>query len=122
MSFRCATCGIIHEGLPDYGFKFPDYYFGVPEEERGSRIKCDSDLCAIDNEDFFIRGVILIPVHDQELDFGIGAWISQKKDNFETYRKNYESTEIGPFFGWLSNRIPFFEEDSTNLKTMVHFQ
>ena len=122
MSFRCSRCGETHDGLPEYGFRFPDYYFGVPEGERESRIICNSDLCAIDNEEFFIRGVIPIPVHDQDADFGIGVWVSQKKENFEIYKKYFDSAEIGPFFGWLSNRIPFYEESSINLKTMVYFQ
>ena len=122
MSFRCTTCGVIHEGLPDYGFSYPDYYFGVPEDERDSRIICDADLCAIDNEEFFIRGLLLIPVHDQQGDFGIGMWVSQKQENFELYKKQYDSVEIGPFFGWLSNRVPFYERIPINLKTMIYFQ
>ena len=122
MTFRCSVCGEIHDGIPDFGFKYPDHYFGVPESERDSRIRCDSDLCAVDDEHFYVRGVILIPIHDQEHNFGIGAWVSLAKENFETYLKNYDSDQIGPFFGWLSNRIPFYEQDSMNLKTMVHFQ
>ena len=122
MTFRCSTCGEIHEGLPDIGFRFPDYYFGVPEGERETRITENEDLCIIDNEDYFIRGVMRIPLTDYEEDFGIGVWVSQKKENFETYVDNYNSDEIGPFFGWLSNEIPFFDEDTINLKTMAHFQ
>ena len=122
MSFKCTVCGQIHEGPPDLGFQWPDYYFGVPEAEREKRIKGDTDVCVIDSEDYFIRGVLFIPVPDFDRDYGLGVWVSQKKENFETYIDNYDTSEIGPFFGWLSNCIPFFELDTLNLQTMVHFQ
>ena len=122
MTFRCTTCGETHDEIPDLGFQYPDYYFGVPEEERDARIRSTDDLCVIDEESYFIRGVIRIPVTDYENGFGIGVWISQKKENFDAYVANYDSAEIGPFFGWLSNEIPFFEGSTINLKTMAHFQ
>jgi hypothetical protein len=94
----------------------------VPEPEREKRIWGNSDACVIDEEEFFVRGVILVPVRDQERNFGIGVWVSQKRENFETYMKNYDTPSIGPFFGWLSNRLPFYERDTWALKTMAHFQ
>src|ERR1051326_335320 len=64
MEYRCSTCGETHYDLPHIGLEYPDYYFGVPEEEQASRIKLTSDTSIIDDQDFFIRGVIEIPVHD----------------------------------------------------------
>ena len=122
MSYKCAVCGEIHDGIADFGFQYPDYYFGVPADERATRIECDSDYCVIDEEDFFIRGVIIIPMTDHDDDFGLGVWVSQKKENFEAYRADSASAELGPYFGWLSNRIPFFDESTLNLETMAHFQ
>jgi hypothetical protein len=112
----------MHEGLPDIGFRWPDPYFVVPEPERATRVWGTADACVIDNEDFFIRGVILIPIRDEPLKFGIGVWVSQKRENFETYMKHYDTPSIGPFFGWLSNRLPFYERDTWALKTMARFQ
>src|SRR4030095_6389013 len=39
-----------------------------------------------------------------------------------TYKDDPESNEIGPFFGWLSNRIRCYDEDTYCLKTMAHFR
>ena len=122
MSYKCKTCGETHDDLQDIGFQYPDYYFGIPEDERESRIDTGTDLCVIDDEYYFIRGVIYIPIHDYEHDFGIGVWVSQKKENFEQYVENPDTSDIGPFFGWLSNNIPFYSEDTVSLKTMAHFQ
>src|SRR5688572_10338693 len=101
MSFQCHTCSETHDGLPHMGCDYPDPYFDVPEEERQRRVFIDSDLCSIDDEQFFIRGVIEIHVHGEDDPFGFGVWVSQKKENFQTYKENFESEEIGPFFGWL---------------------
>lgn len=122
MAFHCETCGKTHEELPDLGLKWPDPYFGVPEVERASRIKGTSDLCSIDDEEFFIRGLILIPIKDHEAKLGLGVWVSQKRENFQTYVDNFDTATIGPFFGWLCNSIPFYEPDTWALKTMAHFQ
>jgi hypothetical protein len=122
MSYVCKTCGNTHEDLPDVGFQYPDHYFGVPEIERESRIKCSTDLCVINNEHYFIRGVILIPIHNYEEDFGIGVWVSLNKENYEKYEENPNTSDIGPFFGWLCNSILCYDEETQLLKTMVHFQ
>src|SRR5262249_17675117 len=122
MSYRCSTCGEGHDDLPDIGMDKPDYYAEVPEGERAKRIELTPDTCVIDNEDFFIRGVIEIPILDHPQRFGFGIWVSQKRENFYTYLNNYDSSEIGPFFGWLSTRISYYEEDTLCLKTMAHFR
>lgn len=122
MSYRCAVCGQEHGGLPDVAMDKPDMWWDVPEDERDRRITSTTDTCIIDNEDFFIRGVIEIPIHDFPRGFGFGVWVSQKRENFETYVQNFDSAEIGPFFGWLCNRITFYKDDSLFLKTMAHFR
>ncbi len=122
MSFVCTTCGQAHDGLPDVAFRWPDPYFDVPEAERASRIKGAPDTCSIDDRDFFIRGIILIPIREQVETFGLGVWVSQKLENFLTYIDNQESSEIGPFFGWLSNTIAFYEADTWAMQTKAHFQ
>ena len=122
MSYRCSNCGELHDDLPDIGMDKPDYYWTVPEEERDELIEFTPDTCVIDNEDFFIRGVIEIPILDYPHTFGFGVWVSQKRENFYTYLNNYDSSEIGPFFGWLSTRIAYYEEDTLSLKTMAHFR
>jgi len=72
--------------------------------------------------DFFVRGVIEIPVHDYEHEFGWGVWVSHKKKNFETYRQNFDRPSIGPFFGWLCTEINYYPETTLHLKTMAHYR
>ena len=122
MSYICSCCGDTHEGLPDVGFDRPALAFDVPEAERGERVKLGSDHCVVDEEHHFVRGVIEIPVRDLPDSLGIGVWVSQKQENFQTYVDHPESPSIGPFFGWLSNDVGFRDRPSLHLKTMVHFR
>ena len=122
MEYRCSSCGELHDDLPDLALHKPDQWFDVPEDERHARVELTSDTCIIDNKDFFIRGIIEIPIIDYPRSFGLGVWVSQKQENFRTYLDNFESSEIGPFFGWLCNRITYYEEETLLLKTMAHFR
>src|SRR5260370_34523438 len=101
MPFLCHTCGQMHEELPDITADKPDNWWSIPEKQRKKRIRLTSDTCILDDESFFIRGVIHIPIHENQKPFGFGVWVSQKRENFYTYLRNYETTDIGPFFGWL---------------------
>jgi hypothetical protein len=122
MRFQCSVCGELHDELPDIGSDKPAQWWDVPEQDRDKRIELSSDTCVIDGEHFFIRGVIEIPIHDYPERFGFGVWVSQKSENYQTYCNNWNSSEIGPFFGWLSTRIGYYKEDTLLLKTMAHFR
>jgi len=122
VTYKCAECGEAHDDLPDLHFEWPGPYFGIPPNELDKRVKATEDLCVIDKEHFFVRGLLMLPMHDRDQAFGLGVWVSLKKENFEQYIDNYESADIGPFFGWFSNALPFYSDDTFGLKTSVHFQ
>jgi hypothetical protein len=120
MPYLCATCGKEHTDLPHVGFPAPFHWADRFANDPNSLLT--EDLCIIQGEDFFVRGVIEIPVHDYEHEFGWGVWVSHKKENFEAYRANPESAAIGPFFGWLCTKIQYFPETTLELKTMAHYR
>jgi hypothetical protein len=122
MTFRCATCGDAHEGLPDLGCEFPDPYLDVPEDERAARTTLTSDRCTVrddDDDHFYVRGVVEIPVHGGDEAFGIGAWVSQSRENFERYAAD---EPMAPTFGWLVTRLAHYDVTTFLLKTRVHFR
>jgi hypothetical protein len=122
MPYRCTTCGQEHDDLPDLGADKPDIWWSIPEAERPARIKLTTDTCIVDDEHFFIRGVLRIPLTDEPQVFGFGVWVSQKQENFEKYVANFDTSKIGPFFGWLCTSIGYYPEGTLHLKTMAHFQ
>lgn len=124
MAFYCKDCEKEHEGLPDLGADAPDAYLGLSEEEQKERADLTPDRCTIEHEDgetdYFIRGVVYIPVHGEEEPWGIGVWVSQSEKNFERYLEDEDDME--PTFGWLATRLGFYEQDTLSLKTRAHFR
>jgi hypothetical protein len=120
MPYICSTCGKEHNDLPDIGSAAP---FGWADDlANDPNSLLTSDLCIIEGQDFFVRGVIEIPVHEFDRQFAWGGWVSHKKENFEIYREHFDSPDIGPFFGWLCTEINYYNESSLELKTMAHYR
>jgi len=122
--FKCATCDEWHEGMPGFSADAPLYYFYVPREDRDRRCQLTADTCVIDEEAFFIRGCIEIPVAGTEEPFTWGAWVSFSPENFQTFRRLLDESDrdgFGPFFGWLSASMKGYPE-AEGLKTKVHLR
>lgn len=120
MPYICTICGETHTDLPHLGTPAP--YGWAKELANDPASLLTKDLCIIEGRDFFVHGIIEIPVHGYEHEFGWGVWVTHKKENFEKYRDNFDSPDIGPFFGWLSSEIEYFQESTLNLKTRVHYR
>jgi hypothetical protein len=120
--FTCATCGEYHVGMPAFGWDYPVQYLAVPPEEREARVDLGTDHCVIDDEWFFVRGCLEIPVrgHDEPLSWGV--WLSLSRNSFEKYVALFDDVEREPgalFFGWLCSALPGYS-DTQLLKTMLH--
>lgn len=124
-TFKCQTCGEIHQGTPTFGYEFPIYYLDVPEEQREERCELTSDTCVIDSELYFVRGCVEIPVHGEDEPFIWGVWVSLSEKSFARYLELYEVAERDqeePFFGWLNGCFADYATGDTNLKTQVHLR
>jgi hypothetical protein len=124
VKFTCSCCGQVHEGLADLVFAAPHYYNTVPADQREHRCRLTSDLCSIDDEDFFIRGCLDIPIIGSDQRFSWGVWCSVSRANFEKYREVFadpRQAHVGPFFGWFSVRLPGYP-DTLRLKVMAHLR
>jgi hypothetical protein len=121
--YVCKTCGEYHAELPmEYGADAPTPYYAIRAERRKSRCDLTSDLCVIDEQHFFIRGCLEIPVVDGDGPFTWGVWCSLSKENFERTIEmwNAEGRENEPpYFGWLCTALPLYPE-TLHLKTNVY--
>ncbi len=123
--FKCSCCDEIHKGVPNLGSNAPNYYFSIPEEEIEKRVFLTSDTCVIDDEHFFVRGCLEIPLIGYNDILSFGAWVSSSKENFEKFEELYnikdrENTE--PMFGWFSSWVWPFYEDTENIKSRIHLR
>jgi hypothetical protein len=124
--WTCQCCGKQFNTLPlDFACAAPDQWAQIPESERESRGKIDSDVCMIksaDQTDIFVRGCIEIPILGTDDKFVWGAWVSVSKDSFARILELWEAAQIEdepPKFGWLSNAIKTYPS-TLNLKTHLH--
>jgi hypothetical protein len=108
--FRCGTCGKLHDHLPmDIGYRRPEPYFAVPEEERARRIYETDDLCVIDGKTFMIRGVLYLPISGGDQQFGWGVWAVVSEQDFQRYLDAWDhdtEDDVPPFTGRLASAIP----------------
>jgi hypothetical protein len=122
--FKCTSCGEWHEGMPTFGAHAPLYFYAIPVGEREMRCVLTSDTCVVDQELFFVRGCLEIPVDGATEPFIWGVWVSLSKANFDQFVSCIEKpnrSHIGPFFGWLSAEMPLYPS-TENLKTRVHLR
>jgi len=120
MPYICAICGEEHTDLPHVGSAAPFQWADKLAQNPKSLLS--EDLCIVEGRDYFVHGVIEIPVHDYEHEFGWGVWVSHKKKNFEVYRENFDTPDVGPFFGWLCTKIDYYLQSTLELKTMAHYR
>lgn len=108
--FRCNCCGEIHRGSPSFAYAKPAAYFSVPENERETSIRIDSDTCVIEDEEYYIRAVLEIPIVGVDEPFMWGVWVSQSRESFERYMATYDDdqSEDGSF-GWLAVAMPGYD-------------
>ena len=123
--FTCGVCGQIHPGLPmDLAYQRPADYFKVPADERARRVKLNSDLCVIDDQEFYVRGVLALPVQDSTDEFRWGIWARVEADDFARYVELYDIEVVDgepPFRGRLAGGIKSYP-GSDMLEVTVQLQ
>jgi hypothetical protein len=125
-SYLCATCGQSHEGLPfSFAADFPDPYANLPHDQRDSRAVIGTDQCIIDEQQFFLRGCLEIPIIGQAEPFLWGIWASVRAEIFDEVASTWElqgrEKTHGPFKGRLANSIRDYPE-TLNLKLNIVLQ
>lgn len=120
--YKCECCDKIYDSLPlCIGYDKPSIYFSIPEEEREQRIRLDKSWCVVDEEHFFHRGNLVIPIIDSEESLEFGVWTSISADNFKKRMDLWDNPARAneePYFGWLSSNIAGYD-DTLNIKTIA---
>ena len=125
VGFICRTCGQYHPELPmDLAAHEPCAYHTIPEEARSTRCYLTTDVCVIDNREFYLRGCLEIPVQDGPRSFAWGVWVSLSEQSFHRVMELWDDDgrdKEPPFFGWLCTLIPGYP-DTLAIKTHVHLR
>lgn len=110
--------------MPAFGARAPLSYYEVPEGERDSRCRLGTDDCVIDEQFYFVRGCIEIPVHGEDESFSWGVWVSLSQASYQQWLDCFDQpkrSHVGPFFGWLNAALSPYP-DTINLKTHAHLR
>ena len=122
LRWKCGSCEEWHTGpCLDFGYDSPHYWSEAHEESSrvagllpiGSKNRSETflneDYCAINDRDFFVRGLVQLPIIGTADNFCWGVWGSLSRENFETLLKEEEDpkrVELPAMFSWLSTQIP----------------
>ncbi len=137
LRWKCGSCDEWHTGPSlDFGYDAPHHWDS--SSDCGTRWSIlpsgalhaspetflDSDYCAIDNESFFVRGIIELPILGAAESFRWGVWGSLSRAKFEMLIRADEA-ELQPeklqMFSWLSTRLPDYP-DTLNLRMTALIQ
>ena len=137
LRWKCGSCDEWHTGpCLDFGSDSPVYWDKEYEKNRtfadllppwkrkAEGTFLNADFCAIKDRDFFVRGIISLPIIGTAKNFRWGVWGSLSRENFRlvTERNNDPSRiELPPMFSWLSTRLPEYP-DTLNLKMYAYIQ
>jgi hypothetical protein len=114
LRWTCSRCGQEHVGVPfDWAYESPTYWDGG----RTAGDWLSEDLCVWTDDagkpNYFIRGVLYIPVVDADQALAYGVWSSLSEDSFKRVYDLWDDptrVEEQPYFGWLSNSLPGYPE------------
>jgi hypothetical protein len=124
--YFCASYKQFHADLPlSYAADSPDSYAWLKESERARRAVLGSDQCIIDEEAYFLRGLIEIPVPGFEDKFLWGVWARVWRNDFDEISSHWDTQGredlIGPYKGTLNNKLSEYA-DTLNLKCTIRIQ
>jgi hypothetical protein len=122
MRWTCKSCGAVHDELPlDWQYDAPWYWDGGRAPHDG----LTSDLCVWTDDDgrtnYFIRGLLSIPIVDANDALIYGAWSSLSRESHDRVNELWDDparVDEPPYFGWLSNTIAGYP-DTLNIPANV---
>ena len=124
-TFKCPTCGELHETFLSFAADSPDMYANMNRNDRDSRCVHGSDQCIVDQKWFFLRGCLEIPILGSDEVFLWGLWASVREEVFDEIEDCWElpgrEQSRGPFKGRLANSLSPYPE-TMNLKTRILLQ
>ena len=120
----CAICNAPIDELPMCLGSASPALGMVSEVDYEQRVTENEDQCIVDNEHFFVRGHIEIPIYQSNEVFIWSVWVSLSETSFAKMSESWEHSgreNNAPYFGWLMTSLPGYPE-TLHLKTSVQEQ
>lgn len=111
VAFVCSVCGEAHAGVDPWGYNQPQYWGQLTEAQRAAS-RINDDLCATDDQFFFVRAVLQLPLVDgPQREFDLAVWGTLSSHDFKQYIETFQhgkQAELGPLFSYLASDIRQF--------------
>lgn len=111
MGWKCSICGVEHDEVPDcFGIEAP-WRALVTDDDFDARVELTADYCIVDDETFFVRGHIQIPIHGNPNPLAFSVWSSLSRENFLHMADRSDAVDRAndkPYFGWLCSPVPVY--------------
>jgi hypothetical protein len=107
MGFVCSVCGEFHaERMLDIRLSLPDPIFALDDEERDARAWLADDFAVLDEDRFFVRGLLELPILELRSRFGYGTWVEVAADEFRQLLEHWQDPEqFAPVKGTVANEL-----------------
>jgi hypothetical protein len=107
---HCSVCGREQKcELLELAFDQPHDIAALCEEVRSQRCLLRSDVSVLDNQRFFVRGVLSLPVEGQQVHYNLGVWAEVGRATLARIEDLWDDPSqqhAPPFNGTLANRVP----------------
>jgi hypothetical protein len=124
VGFTCSVCGEAHAGeTRDVRLGLPQPIFRLDDEERLRRAWVEDDFAVLRDESgdrHFVRGLLELPIPEEEGRFGYGSWIEVSSDDVVARGELWHDDEgwrSEPFAGTLANELgPYFATEGLSVR------
>jgi hypothetical protein len=109
VGFVCSVCGEFHaERLLDIRLTLPDPIHALDEADRERRAWLAEDFAVLDEERFYVRGLLGLRVPELDRSFGYGVWIEVAAGDFRHLLEHWRDPDqaaFDPVEGTLANEL-----------------
>ena len=90
MPFVCSVCGEHHdERLLDIRLGLPHVIHALDADERARRAWLADDFAVLDDERFFVRGLLELPIPGLDNRFAYGTWVEVSMPDFQELMRRW---------------------------------
>lgn len=119
----CSVCGKAHTlDSSELTFRLPESIYVLSEEDRAIRCDISSDLCALDRERLFLRGLLPLPVSGRARTYNVGVWAEVSLDTYRRIHERWDDPnqrDEPRLPGALANRLPLHDKDTQGLRIAI---
>jgi hypothetical protein len=125
--YWCGICGQFHAGqYISVACDSPDPYACLNNAEKADCAHLGSDDCIINDDQYYLRGIIELPIIGLKETFLWGVWARVRERDYDEFAVHFEASGrekmIGPYKGRLCNRLRGYDLDTLNLKCSIRIQ